>query len=77
MEEKKFILVKYKNGRHPYISQQYPLFERSRKSIFILRCLALKTGGLLTPTFKAKRSAILMTFKNQIERLYEEVETGN
>ena len=29
---------------------------------------------LLTPTFKAKRSE---NFKDQIERLYKEVETGN
>ena len=34
-------------------------------------------NGLLTPTFKAKRSEILKTFKDQIERLYEEVETEN
>ena len=34
-------------------------------------------NGLLTPTFKAKRSEILKTFKDQIERLYEEVEVGN
>ncbi|CAH3141514.1 unnamed protein product, partial [Pocillopora meandrina] len=34
-------------------------------------------NGLLTPTFKAKRSEILKTFKDQIERLYEEVEAGN
>lgn len=34
-------------------------------------------NGLLTPTFKAKRSEILKTFKDQIERLYEEAETGN
>lgn len=31
-------------------------------------------NGLLTPTFKAKRPEILRTFKDKIERLYEEVE---
>ncbi|XP_022808893.1 long-chain-fatty-acid--CoA ligase 5-like [Stylophora pistillata] len=34
-------------------------------------------NGLLTPTFKAKRSEIHNTFKDKIERLYEEVEAGN
>lgn len=34
-------------------------------------------NGLLTPTFKAKRSEIHKTFKDKIERLYEEVEAGN
>ena len=32
---------------------------------------------LLTPTFKANREEILKPFKDQIERLYKEVETGN
>jgi len=31
-------------------------------------------NGLLTPTFKAKRPEIIRTFKEKLERLYEEVE---
>ncbi len=31
-------------------------------------------NGLLTPTFKAKRSEILRTFKEEIDRLCEDVE---
>ena len=72
MDEKKFVFAKNENGSHPYIS-----YVSKVKKIYLHPEMFSIENGLLTPTFKAKRSEILKTFKDQIDRLYEEVEAGN